>query len=195
MPRVHMVNIVTLADGSQWHCDVGFGGDGATKPLPMVSGHVVNNLGTQEVRLLHGTIPATQQLDQSKKLWIYQYRNAPEQEWNAFYAFPETEFTAADFEVMNFYTSQSFAPTNLQTRTVLCIRFLSEPSGSGRVVVGKIMMVDGEVKRNDGRGRTTVLKVCKTEEERLATLRELFGITLTTEEREGVKGRNVELLG
>ncbi|KAH7348797.1 hypothetical protein BKA65DRAFT_594557 [Rhexocercosporidium sp. MPI-PUGE-AT-0058] len=119
---VHIVNIVTLSTGEKYMLDVGFGGDGATKPLPLISGHITNNLGTQEIRLIHSTIP--QQVDQSKLLWIYQYRNAQDKEWNSFYAFPETEFTEADFEVMNFYTSTCTAETNFQTRRVLIVRFL-----------------------------------------------------------------------
>ena len=60
--------------------------------------------------------------------------------------------------------------------------------------MGKVMLINGEVKRNLG-GKTEVVKVCRSEEERIQFLREYFGITLTEEERDGVKGRNVELLG
>jgi arylamine N-acetyltransferase len=190
---VHIVNIVTLPCGSKYVLDVGFGGDGATKPLPLISGHVTSNLGTQEIRLLHSTIP--QQMDQSQKLWIYQYRNGRDKEWNSFYAFPETEFLHADFEVMSFYTSQFTGGTNFQTRTVLIVRFLlGERMDGGEEIVGKVMLVNGEVKRNDG-GKTRVVMVCKTEEERVRALKEHFEIVLTEEEIAGVKGRNVELLG
>lgn len=34
--KVHIVNLVTLPDGTKWMTDVGFGGDGATKPMPLV---------------------------------------------------------------------------------------------------------------------------------------------------------------
>ncbi|KAL2064693.1 hypothetical protein VTL71DRAFT_3831 [Oculimacula yallundae] len=188
----HIVNIVTLPSGEKYMVDVGFGGDGATKPLPMISGHVSTNLGPQEVRLLHSTIP--EQVDQSKMLWIYQYRNGKDKEWNSFYAFPEVEFTEADFEVVNYYTSTCMSESMFQTRTVLGIRFLrgvvegQEEEG----IVGKIMLVNGLVKRNDG-GKTSVVKVCENEDERVEALREYFGIELTEEERLGVRGRNVEL--
>jgi len=70
---VHIVNIVTLSDGSRWTVDVGFGGDGATRPLPLVEGHVTRNLGTQDVRLVRDFIPEqTQRSDPERKLWIYQ---------------------------------------------------------------------------------------------------------------------------
>jgi hypothetical protein len=178
--------------------DVGFGGDGATKPLPLISEHITHNLGTQEIRLLHSTIP--QQHDQSQKLWIYQYRNGKDKEWNSFYAFPETEFLPADFEVMSFYTSQYMGGTNFQTRTVLIVRFLlgkvedGEREEGREEIVGKVMLVNGEVKRNDG-GKTRLILTCTTEEERVWALKEHFEIELTEEEIYGIKGRNVELLG
>ncbi|KAH9237290.1 hypothetical protein K456DRAFT_1334957 [Colletotrichum gloeosporioides 23] len=41
--RGHIVNIVTFADGSKYHSDVAFGGDGATKPMPLIE---VRSLGS-----------------------------------------------------------------------------------------------------------------------------------------------------
>ncbi len=98
---------------------------------------------------------------------------------------------------MNFYTSQSFAATNFQTRTVIIVRFLrgvvdGEGEAEEERIVGKVMLVNGEVKRNDG-GKTKLVKVCQTEDERIKALKEEFGITLTEEEKLGVRGRNVEL--
>ena len=171
--------------------DVGFGGDGATKPLPLISGHIVQNLGPQEIRLLYSTI--SHQIDQAKKLWIYQYRNDKDKEWNSFYCFPEFEFLPQDFEIMNYYTSTSQGPTNFQTRTVLIVRFLTgKAEGGEKEIVGKVMLINGVVKRNMG-GKTEVVKVCETEEERVRALKEYFAITLTEEEKKGIKGRNVEL--
>ncbi|EKD21342.1 uncharacterized protein L3040_000621 [Drepanopeziza brunnea f. sp. 'multigermtubi'] len=202
---VHMVNIVTIDHGVRWCCDVGFGGDGPTKPLHMSSGQVVQNLGAQQVRLRYGEISAYPHfMDQDRKMWMYEYRNSLEDEWNAFYAFTDLEFTAADFEVMNHYTSHSLAPTNLQTRTVLCIRFVSVPmkgnepapsldEADGLVVTEKIMMVNDTVKRNDGKGKTSLITVCHSEQERIDALQRFFHITLETEERLGIRGREVEI--
>ena len=99
------------------------------------------------------------------------------------------------------------AETNWQTRRVLVVRFLrglvQREAGDGEVevkvggregIVGKVMLVDGEVKRNDG-GKTKLVRVCENEEERIEVLSEEFGIELTEEEREGIRGRNVELVG
>lgn len=105
------MNIVTLSDGTAYMNDVGFGGDGATSPLPLVEGLTHRNLGSQENRLMRDWIPAQKQRVESAKLWIYQYRNGPELEWNSFYAFPEVEAMEPDFGVVNWYTgsnSESF---------------------------------------------------------------------------------------
>ena len=110
--------------------DFGFGGGGATKPPPLISKHVTQNLGRQEIRLLHSAIP--QQMDQSQKLWIYQYHNRNDKEWNSFYAFPEAEFLPADFEATNFFKSQSMGETNFRTSIVLIVKFLSGRVGDGK---------------------------------------------------------------
>ena len=181
------MNIVTLPTGEKYYLDVGFGGDGPVVPLPLIPEVITKNLGSQEVRLAYDNIPPqTVNLDQ--KYWIYQYRNSVSQEWNSTYAFSEFEFFPPDFEVMNCYTSTSLAEINFQTRRVLVVRFLRE----GETVYGKVMLMDGEVKRNLG-GKTVLERVCGREEERIEVLKETFAISLTEEEVNGVKGRNVEL--
>jgi hypothetical protein len=76
---------------------------------------------------------------------------------------------------------------------VLVVRFL-RGKGEGEGIVGKIMLVNHQVKRNDG-GRTFVTKVLETEEERVRILKEDFAINLVKEEVAGIKGRNVEIVG
>ncbi|KAI0483103.1 cysteine proteinase [Xylariaceae sp. FL0804] len=162
----HIVNIVTLPDeedqedgdedgeggrtgtggsttGSRkkkkkkYHVDVGFGGDGATLPMPLEEGTVHQNLGAQQIRLVRDWIPTQTHRggdgdddEKSKsKLWIYQYRNGGEEDrpWNSFYAFaPELEFMPADWEVVNWYISTH--PASFQTYTVLAIKFLRRPA-------------------------------------------------------------------
>jgi hypothetical protein len=190
-----MVNIVTLPDGTQYMLDVGFGGDGATKPVPLIDGHVVQNIGSQEIRLVHDHIPEQVDRSEQAKLWIYQYRNAIDLPWNSFYAFPETEFLEADFAIMNWYTGSS--PTSFQTYTQLVIRFLRkgvEGEESEQVIYGKRMLVNGTVKENLG-GKTRVLMECKTEEERIEALRVWFEMGFTDEESDGIRGWVTELKG
>ncbi|TPX12588.1 uncharacterized protein E0L32_000765 [Thyridium curvatum] len=200
---VHLVLVVELPgapDGGgqqqqrdRYVCDVAFGGDGPTAPLPLVHGRVTRNLGAQEVRYVHDHIP--------------QYRNSEAQVWNSFYCFdPETEFLEADFQIMNYYTSSG---QTFQRKMTLIVKFLLEgerksaeegkisnegqsSDGGDRKIVGKLMLVNGIVKRNMG-GRTEVVQECRTEPERIEALRRWFGITLTQEEIEGIAGEVTEL--
>ena len=171
--RMHIVNIVTLSDGSRYMVDVSFGGDGATRPLPLIEGAVHTNLGSQEVRLAWECLPG--QISPSSKSWIYQYRNAVDKPWNGYYAFNEVEWLPPDFVGPNYYVSEH--DESFQRHMILVVKFLRE----GDYIVGKRMLAGHVVKENRG-GRTAVLKVCQTEGERLQALRELFGIELTAEE-------------
>src|ERR1700753_1694269 len=74
----HIVNIVTLPDNTRWMVDVGFGGDGATKPLPLIEDHITRNIGTQDIRLTRDFLPDQTERTPDRKLWVYQYRNSPE---------------------------------------------------------------------------------------------------------------------
>lgn len=162
------------------------------------SGDAIQNLGAQQVRLVHETIPK-QQL-KSPKLWIYQYRNGPDREWNSFYSFGEIEFFQEDFEVMNWWGSAK----TLHRWTVLVVRFLREGdnvlfdrSEKGRSegdveVIGKVMLVNDVVKVNHG-GKTSIVETLKSEEERIRVLRDYFGITLTKEQKDSITGWDMSL--
>ncbi|KAK1836030.1 arylamine N-acetyltransferase, pineal gland isozyme NAT-10 [Podospora conica] len=201
---VHLVILITLpgdgAAGQRYVLDVGFGGDGPTRPMPLVEGMVHHNgVGTQEVRYARGWLEGQTTFRSEgggdRRLWIYEYRNGGGSTgWNAFYAFDaDFEFLEGDFGVMSYYTST--AEASFQTRGVLVVRFLrGEGEDGGVKVAGKVMMVEGVVKRNLT-GKTEVVKVCETEEERVEALREWFGIVLTEEEVKSIKGRVSELKG
>ena len=187
------MNIVIFPDGSRYHADVAFGGDGATKPMPLVQDQKQTNLGTQEIRLIRDWIPAQVHHTEESKNWIYQYRNGPSLEWNSFYAFVEHEFTPNDWEVVNYFAStnpeHSWHPT-----TLLCIKFLRKDDGNGQqIIYGKRMMVNEVVKENLG-GKTHIVQACQSEAERIQALEKWFGLTLTEEEVAGIKGYTSELI-
>ncbi|GJD04117.1 arylamine n-acetyltransferase 1 [Colletotrichum higginsianum] len=184
-------------DGSQHMIDVAFGGDGATKPIPLLHGQAVQNLGPQEVRLVRDHIANQVHRTEASKLWIYQYRNGPEREWNSFYAFSEFEFLQPDFKVMNWYTSTS--PDSFQRLTPLVVKFLRGKKDvdagnpdADEEIVGKRMLAVATVKENLG-GRTRIVQECKTEEERVNALAEWFHIRLSEEERAGIRGHRTEI--
>ncbi|KFY96918.1 hypothetical protein V500_02263 [Pseudogymnoascus sp. VKM F-4518 (FW-2643)] len=197
----HINNIVHLPCGSKFSADVAFGGDGPTSPLPMDgAASTLHNLGTQEVRLVYENIP--KQRLREPKLWVYQYRNSTDKEWNSFYSFSEVEFFQEDFEVQNWWTSVK----TLHRWTVLVVRFLREGEpikfpkndawrkGDDQEVgiVGKVMLVNNLVKVNVG-GKTRVLHEFNSEDERLLALQEYFGISLTQEEAQFIKGWDMAL--
>ncbi|KAE8395484.1 hypothetical protein BDV23DRAFT_194199 [Aspergillus alliaceus] len=185
---VHMVNIVRLPSGARYHLDVGFGGDGPTSPVPLVSGEAIKNLGSQEVRLLYDNIPKQSQTTQ--KLWIYQYRNGMDKEWNSFYCFPEIEFFQDDFEVINRFAAWEF----LERGTFVAVKFIrngeegnvaqvqngmiqSQPDSDEVCIVGKLMLINNELKLNMG-GRTKVIESLNTEADRRMALEKWFSISI-----------------
>jgi arylamine N-acetyltransferase len=190
---VHLVNIVTLSDESKWILDVGFGGDGPTKPMPLLHNQPQTNLGAQEIRLIRDWIPMQLHRTESSKLWIYEYRNGQDKEWNAFYAFSETEAMEADLHVMNWFAGGH--PTSHQRANQLLVKFLRRPKGDSsgdEEIFGKRMLVNEVVKENLG-GRTQIVQVCRSEDERIEALEKWFGLKLTEEEKQGIKGWTTEL--
>lgn len=185
----HMALIVEL-DGEEcdkYVCDVAFGGDGPTAPMPLKAGPITKNLGLQEVRFARERVPGSKR----QEFWVYQYRNSPAKPWNSFYVFNDTEFLEVDFNVVNHFTSQA---GTFQNFTIMIVKFLlgqEETTGEGKII-GKVMLVNGVVKRNMG-GKTEVVQVCSTEAERISALKTWFGISLTDEEVSGIKGHATEL--
>lgn len=190
---VHLVNIITLSDGQIWTMDVGFGGDGPTQPMPLIHDQPQVNLGGQEVRLIHDWIPTQLHRTEASKLWIYEYRNGREKPWNSFYAFSTTEAMEADFHVINHFTGTS--PDSHHVVTQLLVKFLkrekADASGDYEIY-GKRMLVNSVVKENLG-GKTQIVEECSTEADRMRALKEWFGMTLTEEEKEAIKGTATEL--
>ncbi|KAH6994923.1 hypothetical protein EDB80DRAFT_153879 [Ilyonectria destructans] len=191
----HIVNIITFPDGSKYHADVAFGGDGALFPMPLVDGLVHQNLGTQQIRLVRDWIPHQVHRTEDTKLWIYQYRNGVDRDWNSFYSFPGIEFYALDWGVVNFWIGAH--PNSHQRFNMLVIKFLRRlKDGEGNKneyeIYGKRMLVNGVVKENLG-GRTQVVTECKSEAERVEALKKYFSIVLEADERQGIQGYFSEL--
>jgi arylamine N-acetyltransferase len=190
---IHLVNIITLSDGQVWTMDVGFGGDGPTKPMPLVHDRPQVNLGSQEVRLIRDWIPTQLHRTEASKLWIYEYRNGKEKPWNSFYAFSETEAMEADFHVINHFTGTS--PDSHHTVTQLLVKFLrrEKQDGSGdQEIYGKRMLVNATVKENLG-GKTKIVEECSTETDRVRVLKDWFGITLTQDEVQAITDTPTEI--
>ena len=184
----HMVNIVTLANGRRYVVDVGFGNNGPTKPLLLENGHKENSFPPASMRLVQETIPQTTIPDD--RLWIYQHRSSPTSEWESMYSFTETEFLPRDYEVMNFWTSQN--RKSWFTYRIMCVKQLMDRNS--HELMGTLILTGGQVKMRVGE-TTEHLRVCKTEHHRVDALETIFGIRLTEEEKEGIRGMVTELCG
>lgn len=184
----HIVNIVTLEDGTSYCCDVAFGGDGPIEPLKLENGYTLQNIGSQQVRLVHGYMPEQTSRLPHQKLWIYQYRNSEERDWNSFYCFGEWEFHAGDFERLSWEVSQN--PTSWQRHIVLCLKYRVHETDER--IAAKIMLVHDVVKANYG-GKTQVIAALRNEEERVRALEYHCGVSLSEEEIHGIQGYQSQL--
>ena len=156
----------------------------------------IQNLGTQQVRLVHDTM--SKQRLQAPKVWIYQYRNGEDKEWNSYYTFPEMEFFQGDFEVMNWWT----CTRTPHCRIVQAVKFLREGQGTIGLcrdkdedevpIAGKIMLVNDTVKMNTS-GKTKIIHTFHSKEGRLQALQTYFGMRLTREEAGGIHGWHTAL--
>jgi arylamine N-acetyltransferase len=213
-PR-HVVTIVEFG-AERWVTDVGFGGDGMTAPLRLVDSlepgyeyPVHRNLGSQEVRITRGVYPGAVSDGEANKVWFYEYRNRPGDEWSRYYAFGDREASTWDLACANYWVSSH--PESFQRKQILVVKFLGgscedkwkkasveatdgcEPECPEMEISGKIMLVDGLVKRNLG-GKTDVVRVCRTETERIEVLKQYFGIFLSDEEAQAIRGFETALI-
>ncbi|KAJ5600204.1 hypothetical protein N7450_001271 [Penicillium hetheringtonii] len=137
---------------------VGYGGDGPGMPMPLIKqSTIIHNIGTQEIRLLHGSMPGL--VEGHEDLWTFQFRNSVEKPWRCGYGFYELEFFQRDFEISSFYCSQN--PACFLTFNLLVMRFLRD---EGKVY-GKVILEQNKLKENLG-GKSVLVQTCQTEAER-----------------------------
>lgn len=188
---VHCVNVVTLSDGSRYHIDVGFGGDGPTRPVPIGDEQPLQNLGAQEVRVIRDRLPGTSPLEKHY-WWVYQYRNGSDRPWLSYYAFPELEFLQVDLDHQNFWiinSMQSPQPTH-----IIMTKFIRGQDAAGKpVILGKRTLFDQTVKENMG-GKTKVIAQLETESERVQAFKDLFDLELNNEEVQAIRGWRTEIV-
>jgi N-hydroxyarylamine O-acetyltransferase len=148
-PRTHMLLLVTVAD-SRWIADVGFGGDGLLRPLPLA----IDDESSQ--------FRWTYRLVEEGRHYVLQSRRSAG--WNDMYAFTLEPHERVDYEVSNHYTSTH--PTSPFTMMPIAQR----PSQEARYILrGRELTTDtGESVRSQ-----TV-----SDDELIDVLRETFGIDL-----------------
>ncbi|KAK1140338.1 N-malonyltransferase fdb2 [Aspergillus melleus] len=185
----HMLNLVRLDD--EWYVvDVGMGSMGPNIPFPLRDGFETTSIAPRLIRVQlrpisesYGTTSASS--TGPPKMWCFDVCYNPVddvgKEWVPVYCFTLTEFLPQDYEVMSWFTSTN--PTSFFTRYVTCTKMLMDEDKE--VIVGNVTLFKDTVRETIGANRKTI-KECKTEEERLQTLAETFGVHLTEEEMQGI---------
>ncbi|OQN98501.1 hypothetical protein B0A48_15762 [Cryoendolithus antarcticus] len=179
----HMVNIVTV-DKKRYLVDIGFGSGGPTRPIRLVHLEKQCNIAPdQYVRLKYEAL--AQNEDERAKLWILERRErGVGAGWRAVYCFPDyVEFLPGDYEVMNLHTSTS--PTSFFTYTVLCTKCILDEHVLE--IIGTTVLFGKSVYKQV-RGVKGEPTTFETESDRVKSLEEWFGITLSTEQQLGIIG-------
>lgn len=180
-----MVNLVTI-NGEKYLVDVGFGSNGATQPVPLRHDYEFTNVAPARGRLRYQAIDEF--TDRSQRVWVYATQENTDAEWTDRYHFTEVEFLPGDFEVMNLRTSTS--PRSFFVQNVMCMFVLLDETGA--TPNGLLILHRDYVKRRIG-GKEEILEQLQSEEQRVAALSRYFGITLTREEQNAIKGLASEL--
>jgi N-hydroxyarylamine O-acetyltransferase len=102
LPRTHMLLCVE-AEGRSWLADVGFGGEGLLKPLPLVAGQPVQQFAR------------TYRLQEEGGLWVLQALHGGT--WLDYYAFTLEPQLPVDYEPANWFTSTHPDSTFVRTLT------------------------------------------------------------------------------
>ncbi|RAK89368.1 cysteine proteinase [Aspergillus costaricaensis CBS 115574] len=184
----HMLNLVRLDD--EWYVvDVGMP-KGPNLPYPLRDGFQTTSIAPRLIRVQLRPIPEsyarqTASSTEPPRIWCFDVCYNPaddaKKEWLPVYCFTETEFLPQDYEVMSWFTS-----TNSEswfTRYVTCTKMLMDEDKG--VIVGNVTLFQDTVRETIG-ANTKVIKECKTEDERLQALAEIFDVHLTNEEKKGI---------
>jgi arylamine N-acetyltransferase len=133
--------------------------------------------------MIYDTLPG---MTSDGKWWRLQVREPDDQAWMDVCCFAEAEWTPLDFEIMVAGLGQLGA--GWFQSLVICSRIILE----GDTPVGYLLMVHDELRRYY-KGRLSVVRKLYDEQERVALLRDDFGLVLTREERLSIRGTVGEL--
>ena len=178
----HMVLIVRLDNSRRYMLDVGFSNMAPVAPMLLEDNYSMRNSGLTEVRLVKPRNPAHKSPDLD--LWEYQIRFSHDSDWIAAYCFSELHFTPGDFACMSFYTSMC-ADSWFTTEVVAAVMVLDEMEDR---IVGDVTLFGQECKKRVD-GKSEVIAMCASEDERVEVVERVFGVVFSKEEKEGIRGR------
>ncbi|KAF3080966.1 N-terminal acetyltransferase [Orbilia oligospora] len=177
----HCVNLVEFEDGKKYLVDVGYGGAAIVRPMELIEGTVIDGVGEEQHRLIKATVPEARR----KELhWLVQHKLSSEEKWTDLYMFFEVEAILDDCVIWSNWSSTQEALFKSNILVAMVIREGNEP-------VGKYTLWNGIVRKK----YQTELEYFPlvNEEERVKAFRTYFGIKLSEEDAEAIKGREPEL--
>lgn len=181
-----MANLVMI-DNVRYLVDVGFGADGPCQPLRLQSGVVSEGLPGQNLMLEHKNL--SQHSDPSQRVWVYSHQRGSKS-WVETYCFAETEFFAADFEVLNHITMTS--PRSFFAQNIVVQRFLLDEAEGKQSMTGVLLLFRDRIKSRTGESEET-LQVLENEDQRIQAFKNFFSISLADHERRAIQGLASEL--
>jgi N-hydroxyarylamine O-acetyltransferase len=155
LPRTHMLLSVEAA-GNPWLADVGFGGEGLLRPLPLAADQPV------------GQFARTYRLQEEAGLWVLQALHGAT--WLDFYAFTLEPQLPVDYELANWFTSTH--PDSIFVRTVIAQRQTPE---------ARFVLHQREF--TVSRSEETQTRTLADDEEMLRVLADTFGLTFPVNTR------------
>ncbi|PPJ51872.1 hypothetical protein CBER1_09077 [Cercospora berteroae] len=183
----HMLNLVRI-DETWYVVDAGTPPLGPNIVFPLQDGFEAVAIPPRKIRLQKRSIPehyASREQD-AQKLWCYDFCLHPDQPgredvWTPIYCFTETEFLPQDYEMMSFFTSHN--PRSFFTYSVLCAKMIMDEAS--QVIIGDITLFNDSVRKTVA-GKREILAELKTEEERVAALKDFLRVEMTEEERTNI---------
>lgn len=196
----HVINLVTI-NGAKYMLDGGYGGNGPCQAIAVEDGKIVDHVTPAQTRLVYE--PLQQHLDRSQRLWVCQHRYNDTAQWTPIYCFVELEFTPEDMPVLNLGPSTS--RTTFFTHKVVAVRFTTDSETGDGIGPGTPSSqeleadIDGSITLSHDtlkwrrHGKKTVDLKLENEQQRLEALKKYFGIALSDEEQEAIRGTSTEL--
>jgi arylamine N-acetyltransferase len=180
----HMLNLVRFDDAGWYVVDVGMGAMGPNLPYPLRDNYEIETIAPRKIRIQQRAIAESYATGpDAPKMWCYDVCYDPtrgqDNKWIPTYCFTETEFLPQDYEVMSWFTSTN--SNSFFTRNVTATKMIMEQEK----IVGSVTLFKETIRESVGAERK-VIRECTTEDERIDSLREIYGIKLSNEEREGI---------
>ena len=169
--------------------------------MPLNHREVASQIEPAQMRLCFE--PLRQNLNSSQKVWVVQFRYDEDHDWDPIYCFPDLEFIPEDIEGMNL--EPWLNPHTFFTHKVVAVRFTTSQERNGTKGPGSPYEremegdIDGAITLNHDvltwrrYGKKVVQIPLRTESDRIEALGMYFGITLSDEDVEGIRGTAAEI--